>query len=414
MWFKEASLASNKRSWTVLVYMVADHKEKGATLLDSFAEEELRAIANAADLTDMHVAVQVDFTKVDGTFRGTMVPSECACDIASVCSGSELEEARVVEKWSEGDKSITLCHGKETNAADPNVLARFLKWGRTVCPAQRYAILFWGHSFGPMGLFLDGGTVSLPRVAKTIDRALLGPADVVLFKDCLMNTLETAYEMQGVAKYAIGSQALIPIKGVWPYTDLFAILQTASSDNALFVARALAARLGTHYDDRLNRAGFAEVPMSMLDLGQVQTMTEPLKELVKELRALDKRTAAKARGIFEEARAGRGVSDHQHPGDPALLDFTTLCRNLLELETPARKSAEALNGRLRTLVPWAHSQRNTFNGISIYYVALDPEVLQLPGLRSVVEPAVLTDPEGYTKLALNQKTDWSAVALEQF
>jgi hypothetical protein len=407
-------MASNKRSWTVLVYMVADHKEEGATLLDSFAEEELRAIANAADLTDMHVAVQVDFTKLPGTFRGTMVPSECACDNGSVCSDSELEDARVFEKWSEGDKSITLCHGKETNAADPNVLARFLKWGRTVCPAQRYAILFWGHSFGPMGLFLDGGTVSLPRVAKTIDGAFLGAADVVLFKDCLMNTLETAYEMQGVAKYAIGSQALIPIKGVWPYTDLFAILQTASSDNALFVARALAARLGTHYDDRLNRAGFAEVPMSMLDLSQVQTMTEPLKEFVKELRTLDASTAVTVKEIFEEARAGRGVSDHQHPGDPALLDFTTLCRNLVELETPAQKSAEALNHRLRRLVPWAHSQRNTFNGISIYYVSLDRKVLQLPSPRSVVEVAVLNNPRRYRNLALNEQTEWSEVALEQF
>ena len=401
-------MASNERSWTVLVYMVADHKEKGATLLDSFAEQELRAIANAADLTDMHVAVQVDFTKVDGTFRGTMVSRESGCDDTTACGASGLEGAKVIETFSEGDKSITLCRGKETKAGDPNVLARFLKWGRTVCPARRYAIFFWGHSFGPMGLFLDGGTVPLPRVATAI-----GAADVVLFKDCLMSTLETAYEMQYVAKYAIGSQALIPIKGVWPYTDLFAILQTASSDNALFVARALAARLGTHYDDQRNRAAFAEVPMSMLDLSQVQALTEPLTELVKELRTLDKETAAKVKKRFEEARAGRGVSDHHHPGDPALLDVTTLCRDLVELDTPAQKPAEALNRRLRTLVPWAHSQRNTFNGISVYYVSLDPEILQRP-IRSVVEVAVLNNPKRYKSLALNEQTEWSTIALEQF
>jgi hypothetical protein len=389
--------------------MVADHKEEGALLLDPFAEQELRAIANAASLTDMHVAVQVDFTKVDGTFRGTMVPGGGGSDDASACSASGLDGAKVVETWSEGDKSITLCHGKETDASNPNVLARFLKWGRTVCPAQRYAILFWGHSFGPMGLFDDGRTAAaLPRVATAI-----GAADIVLFKDCLMSTLETAYEMKDVAKYAIGSQSVIPIKGVWPYTDLFAILQTARSDNELSVARALAARLGTHYDDERNRAGFAEVPMSMLDLSRVEAMTEPLKQLVNELRALDKSTAKKVRERFEDARAGRGIDNQQHPGDRALLDFTTLCRNLLELETPARKSAEALSGQLRTLVPWAHSQRNTFHGIGIYYVCLEPDVLQ-PIVRSIVQIEVLGNRRRYTNLTLNKDTEWSTVALEQF
>ena len=411
MWLKEAILISNKRSWTVLVYMVADHKEEGATLLDSFAEKELRAIANAANLTDMHVAVQVDFTKLDGTFRGTMVPAAHAADDATASMTCDLEGAKVFQRFSEGDKSITLVHGKETKAGDPNVLARFLRWGQKVCPARRYAIFFWGHSFGPMGLFLDGGTASLPAVGEAI--GVLGAADVILFKDCLMSTLETAYEMQGVAKYAIGSQALIPIKGVWPYTDLFSILQTASSGNELFVARALAVRLGTHYDDALNRAGFAEVPMSMLDLSQVKAMTAPLAEFVKELRTLDESTAVKVKKTFEDARAGRGVSDHEHPGDPALLDFTTLCRKLLELDTPAKKSVQALDGGLRTLVRWAHSQRNTFNGIGIYYVSLDSDVLQPPP-QSVVEVAVLNNPRRYRNLALSKATDWSDVALEQF
>ena len=153
--------------------------------------------------------------------------------------------------------------------------------------------------------------------------------------------------------------------------------------------------------------------MSMLDLSQVQALTEPLTDLVKELRTLDKETAAKVKKRFEEARAGRGVSDHHHPGDPALLDVTTLCRELVELDTPAQKPAEALNRRLRTLVPWAHSQRNTFNGISVYYVSLDPKILQRP-IRSVVEVAVLNNPKRYKSLALNEQTEWSAVALEQF
>jgi hypothetical protein len=393
--------------------MAADDKEKKATPLDPFAEEELAAIANAANLTDMHVAVQVDFTDPPGTFRGTMVPDGRAPDDAAACNDCGLEGAKVSRTFSVGGKSITLCKGKETNAANLNVLASFLKWGRTACPAERYAILFWGHSVGPMGLFLDGRKFPLPRLAEALEDGL-GLADVVLFKDCLMSTFETAYEMKAVAKYAIGSPALIPIRGVWPYTDLFSILQTAKSGNEFYVARALAVRLGTHYDDKLNRAGFAEVPMSMLDLGRVEAMTKPLKDFVTKLRNLDPKTADKVKEIFEEARAGRGVNDRQSPGDPALLDFATLCRYLLKLETPVKDPAEELNRRLGSLVPWAYSQGDTFNGIGIYYVSLDRDVLTPPKPRSVVEVAVLNDAKGYKSLVLNTKTEWSEVALEQF
>jgi hypothetical protein len=418
MKFEEESMFA-ERPWTVLVYMVADHKH-GGTLLDPFADKELRAIVNAANLTDMHVAVQVDFTMRPGTFRGAVIPDGSGAAVPIDCSESGLHEAEPDRKFVEGNKSITFCRGRETNAADPNVLKRFLAWGKRVCPAKRYAIMFWGHSFGPMGLFLDGhrpradrvedGTAGLERVAGAVEGGLQQPANVVLFKDCLMSTFETAYQMRGVAKYAIGSQGLIPIKGVWPYTDLFAILQTATLGNEFFVARALAARLGTYYDDALNRAGFAEVPMSLLDLGVVPNTLKPIKTLVDAIQQLDTRKARPVRKAFERARAGRAVEDLRHPGDPALLDVATLCRHLLELDTGAKQAVQELEGTLVTLVPWTHSQRTIFNGISIYYTLLQPDALA----RSAVQVAVFDEPNAYKKLALNAETEWSAIALEQF
>jgi hypothetical protein len=416
--------STDERPWTVLVYMVADHKGGGLPL-DKFAEKELRSIIGAASLTDMHVAVQVDFTERRGTFRGTVISEGKGTDVEALSSASSRpRQAKLIKKIVEKDKAITLHleRGPETNAADPNVLRDFLRWAQTECPAQRYAIFFWGHSFGPMGLFFDNrpgssaARLGLSPFGVALEE-LKQPADVVLFKDCLMNTFEMAYQIQDVAKYAVGSQALVPIRGEWPYTDLFAILQTATHGNQPLVARALAARLGTYYDSKENRAGMAEVPMSLLDLSKVESITQPLVSLVEALQdvRLDPRRVNAVSRAFERARAGRGIRDLHHPGDPSLLDVPRLCDNLLNLEnTPVADAARDLGDamRLNKIITWEHSQKNTFTGIGIYYTSLNLDFVRPPTPLSVIEPAVLSDPETYESLALNAKTKWGLVALE--
>src|SRR5262245_48406542 len=267
------SMSSNdQRPWTVLMYMVADHKG-GGPVLDPFAEKELLAIVEAADLTGMHVAVQVDFKKKRGTIRGTVVPRDLeSSGISTSIGGASSNEIKAFKEVVARNQNVVLRLERlpEQNAADPNVLKAFLRWAIDACPAKRYAIFFWGHSSGPLGLFFDnkpGETtanfVNLRAIEKVVSSALRQPADIVLFKDCCMSTFETAYQMQGVARFAIGSPSLIPIKGVWPYTDLFAILQATVEGNETFIARALAARLSSHYSVTQNRGGLANVPISL-------------------------------------------------------------------------------------------------------------------------------------------------------
>jgi hypothetical protein len=147
----------------------------------------------------------------------------------------------------------------------------FFDWTFENCPADHYAVFFWGHSFGPGGLFEVGekpvvlpqpapapppgagaappppppaspaaspqiaaapqpqltftslglgdlGTALLTLVARReLDRPDLVAAgqslraEVVFFQDCWMSTLETAYELQDSARYIVGSQSLVPI-----------------------------------------------------------------------------------------------------------------------------------------------------------------------------------------------------------
>jgi hypothetical protein len=61
--------------------------------------------------------------------------------------------------------------------------------------------------------------------------------DVVLFQDCWMSTLETAFQMQDNVRYIVSSQSLVPVGfapgnqlgAVWPYKDLIDVFLTQSN-----------------------------------------------------------------------------------------------------------------------------------------------------------------------------------------
>src|SRR5216684_262041 len=137
----------DQRSWAVLAYLVADDKA-GCSPLDEAARAEIAAICQAADLTRMHVAVQVHFNDQPGIFRATFEPTKSKefgrieafdfwAQIVSTARTSRLELFR---------------EPRDLDSASTDVLKEFLLWGRQQCPAERYLILFYGHAFGPQGL----------------------------------------------------------------------------------------------------------------------------------------------------------------------------------------------------------------------------------------------------------------------
>src|SRR5262245_43162251 len=156
-------------------------------------------------------------------------------------------------------------------------LTCFLEWVYRWCPADHYSIFIWGHSFGPAGLFEPGSGLAIPQpglealkkafeqfqakrkaedpippyvaVSENASRAPSSPGtsgaeqqaieqwaaevdkkvDIVLFQDCWMSTLETAFEIEGSTAGMIASQSLLPIgkhyaNFVWPYDRLLQLL----------------------------------------------------------------------------------------------------------------------------------------------------------------------------------------------
>jgi hypothetical protein len=417
------------KEWTLMVYMVSDQptapddvdlNDPRLVDLDKIVESERLALKDAVEKLgeagQVHVAVQIDYLKYPGVFR-----------------------------WSNGADHPSLMK-EEGSAADPKVLERFYEWGLTF-PAKRYALMFWGHSTGPSGLFADELTTFGPAAYSGIDTlnlselgrsvahlnaTLTGIAggssqeqnkprqlEVVIFKDCFQSLLETAFELWDVpakrplANYMVASQGLIPVAleadenerprvlPPWPYGKMLAGFHRADTDTDT-VVKGLVDSIGEHYANRENRADHIDVPIAVLDLGQIKDMIGPLDNLRQQIAlVMDKpQTADQIEDAFR--RTFRGVKD----GDPVLVDVSSLCDRLKELDVASlTKAADELQTRLKTLVLARRPKTNTaFTGVSVYYYPPFPQERTGTNIG-------LVNAFHYEQLKLNELTRWHTVAL---
>ena len=388
-----------------------------------------------------------------------------------------------------------------------------MQWAYQNCPADHYALFYWGHSIGPGGLFELNTSVQFPPIpgatglapASLIDvgttlqllqdlrlagqisvntRSKLGPppstggaappsggapgapgqpanpsnkADVVLFQDCWMTTLETAFELQSLARYVVGSQSLVPIGytftggtmtsptgPVWPYEALIGRM-LATPNNFI---DAVAGELRTFYADAAARAPFPVSTVSVLDLGlgvEVQTVVRPpIRALVGALSMLN---TAPYGGAYAEAYrwaflAGGGEACVLDPGngrlqagDWALRDVLRLCRYLAVVanhpsETPPAVSSAvqtAATAALNAIAPNAAGQyslvKTAFTvpaGAPAIFEGLS--ILWMPGKYAAIPPhdgflAKQVDNAFYQNLRLVSETtagdSWAKFAFEQ-
>jgi hypothetical protein len=405
--------STSRKPWTLLAYTVADDKATNLSPLDRAVKEEIKAICDAADMTQMHVAAQVDFKRTPGVFRATL-KTHRARDFEDV-SPEKYDLWREILQRAEESDLVVQKERRDLNAAKWGVLSEFLHWGREECPADRYVVFFYGHSFGPMGMFYDAdSTERIPRALRLNDlaRALRsdqGPAEVVMFRDCFMGTLETAFELHGVARFMIASQSEMPIAGRWPWTGLMsAMMGTADS---LEIARGMSWQMATHFNQRENRGPLSDVPCSLIDIEAAYTLGKPFKDLVDALQSAraDQAHCATFADAFERARIG-SPANHERPGDPSLLDLPTLCDNLRRLaidpvSSLAGTTGDALN---KGVIKYHHSQKDHFRGLSVYYRPV--KAAQVDRTFIGVEDAK-SDDLYYESLAFSRATGWNALAL---
>jgi hypothetical protein len=299
----------DRKRWTVLIYMVADDPQ-GGELLDQQAVREMDQITKATlsvkNPEDLHVAVQVDFRTLPGVWR------------------------RVI-----GHSTFVRPEG---DAADPETLYGFFDWAVNECPAEHYLLIFWGHSRGQFGLFGDPDPFEYTAQTLTLDelddalraakRSLGQAVDVIAFKDCFMATLETAYQLNGLADYLLASPGLVPVEG-WPYDEMFESL-TDRDEDALEKAKRLLDALRQHYNEDENKRPFEEVPYSLLSTGGASTAVARLADLIgKDRRSAVQTNEEQLRATLNEAAT--------KAGDPALVDLGALVQGAAKHTSAAVK-----------------------------------------------------------------------------
>jgi Clostripain family len=411
-----------RKPWSLLAYTVAD--EKIGRPLDEWAPAELKALCDAADLNAVSIAAQVDFSHRKGVFRGALTaapPRSRGFKDVTDQSGPLWDE---ILGEVDADRSLLRVQKEaaDLNSARGSVLRQFLRFGQRECPADRYVVFFYGHAAGPFGLFCDRttgerklDTLRLNDLADSLEANDLR-AGVLVFRDCFMNTLETAYELRDTAEFMIASQALAPVDGVWPWSDFLATLKPSAdaSDVGLGIVKRLAHFLD---EDEKHREGLAAVPYSLLDLSAAEACIAPLASLVE---ALDAARTDTARGracgaALEAARVGR-PKDDKVPGDPALLDVPTLCERLSGLvgdpvAAPATALGKVVGARL---VRWHHSQTSFQRGTSLFYKPVRGRHITASYLQAEDPKVAAEDAACYRKLALPKATGWDRIALDPF
>ena len=378
-WFWHGLNPPKRKPWGAIFYFVAQEDAKmkyPETALDQKLEETINALTSVKfDDATIHVVYRAIWAD---TYRDP---------IAKVVNASIPIET-------------TYFSGCSTDVTTPVTtttdLPCFLKWAYKWCPADHYALFFWGHSFGPAGLFEPGGGIPIPKpglsglreafemfnllrrpagdtpghamanggvgpgltatqesvlenalqnVAGTADRV-----DMVLFQDCWMSTLETAYELRSVVKYVIASQSLVPSgKGlsdfIWPYEQLLGRLGTAGFETRM--ANDLYDFHHQHFNDV--SPPLISVPITLLFLDGVAGVTQPLKDLINVLNAMS--LPARAAEITKgQIVAFDTSSGDLAAGDVALIDMLRLCQALQTTSGPLGAAAKALIGTFGNLV----------------------------------------------------------------
>jgi Clostripain family len=247
----------SEKEWTIMVYMAGDNN---LAVDMAYAMEQIKEVAaEGAESPNL-------FVYYDG--NSPSIPT-------LYCDFSEPGKPRYVRSYKVPNKLYAAPKKENENAAHPNSILNFVDWcvntvevenngeisfGRR---AQKYALIFSGHSLGfeDIGLFKDetsGKSMKmfdfygvlqrlvstkeqLGERAKQFDweadvrkietKELLGQKlDLLGFDSCVMGMLEVGYQFDNVAKTLIASEGSVPSAG-WTYAKILGCLAREQNRN---------------------------------------------------------------------------------------------------------------------------------------------------------------------------------------
>ncbi|HEV7396890.1 MAG TPA: clostripain-related cysteine peptidase [Pyrinomonadaceae bacterium] len=309
----------HEKEWTIMIYMAGDNN---LAVDMAYAMEQIKDVAaEGAESPNL-------FVYYDG--NSPAIPT-------LYCDFSEPRKPRYVRSYKVPNKLYETPKKENENAADVRSILNFVDWcvntvevendgeisfGRR---AQKYALIFSGHSLGfqDIGLFKDetsgksmkmfdfygalqrmvGTKEQLAELANEFGwvdeereletKELLGQKlDLLGFDSCVMGMLEVGYQFNYVAKTMIASEGSVPSAG-WTYAKILGCL--AREQNRNVDTRKVAELFVTEFvrSQDAYTVGGVSVDMAAWDLNEFDCLTAAFDGLSEALLACFKKEGSR-------------------------------------------------------------------------------------------------------------------------
>jgi hypothetical protein len=287
--------------WTIMVYLNGDNA------LQNSAMEDFSEFASVGSASDVNVVVQFD----------RQGPSSN--------DASWGQTLRFYVKKNIIPLPATACQDVgEKDMASGSTVADFVRWSRNTFPARHYALILWGHGYGPTRLAapdtqLSCGSIVSPDLpfgfkAGTSDDSTPGPKnvlygreledalkcslngdklDLLVFDECVMGMMENAYALRDVVNVMVASEELIPDTG-FDNADWLSRLEKKPQMSAQNLGEILVESYARSY-----RAVFECFTMSAVDVRRISQLGVAVSHLADALVA----ALPKEREAIRTARA---------------------------------------------------------------------------------------------------------------
>jgi hypothetical protein len=376
-------------SWTILVYLHADHNLWGLALRD------LVEMQQVGSKVGFNVVVQIDAPSL--RFNGNKLPTfdggvralvrQNLGGLPSASAALEVvNRLEIVERLP------------EVNSDDPRTLAEFISWGVRRYPAQRYGLVLWDHGgqwLGGFGGDASNGEESMStlQVRQGIQAGMaqvgLRTWDFLGFDTCLMGGAELLFEYGDLTRLYIASPELDFGDG-WAYTHTLEYLSTNPATDLVSFARAEVAALDAQQSRVEERAHAAYDP------ARIPELREAIDDFVNVVvQSGDRASLLNARSKVTEY-----AFDPEAPNDPTLYVDLGQFAQLVAQNTRDAGVARAANALVsavnRVVIAKSIGSRKTGAlGLSAFLLN-DPKIKLRDNIRRVYE----------NDLTMGQRSQW--------
>ncbi len=396
---KRKRLSKPKKSWTVMLYMAAslDGRTEQAAIRDL---EELQRVTRENRKVNKHVNLLV---QIDRRWPGYA---------ERYCVENGRSELR---KTLYGERNIT---GRDESSGDPQVLRKFVRWGRTKkYRAKHYLLVLWGHQYG-LGFGRDHeDPLRLPEIAQALRRQRV---DILGANACAMSYVEAAYELRSAANFLVAPQVAMPMAG-WPYDKILGEIVNKPDIKPKEFAQKIVKQFMDSFKDAIEPRS---VSLTLLDLRGAERISKPLKALTKAIRRAI--NPSQRREQLRE-HITDAFLDTAHTDERPLIDLVDLCERLARIDSDElnnrgdkvvagtlRKAATNLRALLNP-EPETRKKSDKFSGKFIVTKDASPELEGINGV-GIFAPSVtmrLRESEGlYRQLRLMRSTGWATLAYQ--